>query len=223
MKLKKVSKILYLILIIGVISIGIVIFLQNKLPAQKPSPTLSPTSTESQTTTEPYIQTATTTQNQIDISKWETYRNEKFGYSFKYPPNLWEVHEAVCLSQCLDNKEVLATFLLPQKQSLHHPEDPHKIITISYNPQLEIRVLNENIMKPYINDVLKQKPVGTLQIGEKLYNVYEVGGYYRHDNVYYSVPHDCILIQHKGNTIEILYHTHAKELIKPLLDTFIIE
>jgi hypothetical protein len=95
MRKNKIVKILYLVLIVGVI-IGFIIFTRSKSPAQKPGSVLSPiststeyritpTSTESQTTTELYTQTTTTSQSQIDTSDWEIYRNEEFGFGFRYP------------------------------------------------------------------------------------------------------------------------------------------
>lgn len=85
MKVSKISKNLYLVLIIGVIAIGIVIFIQTELPAQKPTLILPPTLVQPQTTTQPTPQIATSTQSQIDTSEMEIYINEKHGFEFKYP------------------------------------------------------------------------------------------------------------------------------------------
>lgn len=83
MKLNKIPKISYFVFIVGLIIIGVLIFIQTKLPASTLAP--SPTITQPMTTTQPIDQTTTSTQSQIDAYDWKTYRNEEFGFGFKYP------------------------------------------------------------------------------------------------------------------------------------------
>ena len=67
MKLTKMKKTLGLILLIGIVVIGITLFMKGKLPAEQESHFTLPSASE------------------IDTSNWKTYRNEEFGFEFKYP------------------------------------------------------------------------------------------------------------------------------------------
>lgn len=116
--MNKISKILYLILIIGLITISFLVFLQRKLPAEKitktfPPSTFSPsTSSEIQKNTQS-ITPSTTSQNQIDTSDWETYRNDDFKFEIKYPPELLN------LKRTYSSLNIVAgiNFKLPKEQS----------------------------------------------------------------------------------------------------------
>jgi len=80
----KIPKIVYLILIIAGVAIGLVIFLQTKLPAQQESQ--SPTQVSPQPSPSTATQSATSTQSQIDTSDWNIYFNERYRlFKFKYP------------------------------------------------------------------------------------------------------------------------------------------
>jgi len=68
MKLIKMKKTLGLVLLIGIAVIGIILFIKSKLPAEQQS--------------RPVFQSST---SEIDTSNWKTYRNEEFGFEFKYP------------------------------------------------------------------------------------------------------------------------------------------
>ena len=72
MKLNKTSKILSLILIVGVIVVVFVIFLKSKLPAQ--NNTTQNNSTQNNTI--------------VNTSNWKTYRNEKYHFQINYPKDL---------------------------------------------------------------------------------------------------------------------------------------
>ena len=72
MKLNKTSKILSLILIIGIIAIVFVIFLKSKLPAQ--NNTTQNNSTQNNTI--------------VNTSNWKIYRNEKYHFQIKHPKDL---------------------------------------------------------------------------------------------------------------------------------------
>ena len=65
----KIPKIIYLFLIIGAITLGIVFFIQTKLPAQKVTPIPFQTTTGTQTAPQTTIQIASSTQGQIDTSE----------------------------------------------------------------------------------------------------------------------------------------------------------
>ena len=68
MKLIKMKKTLGLVLLIGIAVIGIILFIKSKLPAEQQS--------------RPVFQSST---SEIDTSNWKTYRNEEFGFEFRYP------------------------------------------------------------------------------------------------------------------------------------------
>jgi hypothetical protein len=91
MTLNKISQILFLALIVGVVTAGIVLFLQKKSPAEKVTPLQVSTSTQSETTTQPTTQVTTSAQGEIDTSDWKTYVNEKYRFRFEYP-NGYEVY-----------------------------------------------------------------------------------------------------------------------------------
>jgi len=155
---------------------------------------------------------------------WKTYRNEEYRYSLKYPPDRWEAYEREN-NQCLGGIELAVVSLSLEQQTLylHLPDGGEKEVTDSYYPQLRIRVLNEEIMKPYIDWALKRNIIDTQRIGGKLYDVREVKDYYRHGQEYYPVPLESIFIQHRGNIIEVLYHRNAKKVIKDLINTITID
>lgn len=84
MKQKGIAPIVIILIIIGVLLAGGgVYFTKHRLFAKKESPPVTPTTTS--TTTATSIATST-----ADISTWKTYRNERYGFEFKYPSD-WEL------------------------------------------------------------------------------------------------------------------------------------
>lgn len=75
---KKTLKALYFGLIILFISAGIIILVEKNAQTQdKSGASITPTSKDA---------------SEIDTSNWQTYVNERWGYSFKYPKN-WYLEE----------------------------------------------------------------------------------------------------------------------------------
>jgi hypothetical protein len=101
-----------LILIIGVITASLVIFIQSKLPAQNES---QPTT---QITPEP---TTSSVESQIDTSDWKTYINKRWGYKLKYPKN-WYV---------VEDTERITMLLLQGIKAYPYVEDSSKMISIT--------------------------------------------------------------------------------------------
>ena len=76
MRLNKISKNLCFCLIIGVMVIGLVIFIQSKLSANQKN------QSSIQITIKP---DTSSVESQNHASGWKTYRNEEYGFEVKYP------------------------------------------------------------------------------------------------------------------------------------------
>lgn len=77
MNLTKIPKSLYLVLGIFILTIGTILFLPQKAPAQSKAGIPATTQQLSSTNTQPTSET--------DIAGWNTYRNQEVGFEVKYP------------------------------------------------------------------------------------------------------------------------------------------
>jgi hypothetical protein len=87
MNLSKIPKILYLVLIILMVTIGVIVFSEKKTSADNKGGISIPT------TTEPISSTSTGPVSKLDISNWKTYVNNTWKYKLEYPAD-WYVYEA---------------------------------------------------------------------------------------------------------------------------------
>lgn len=101
-----------LLILIAVLGIAIYSFMfKNSSPVvvqPTPSPTITPTSTPLPTLSPTPTPTIMPTPN-IDISDWKTYRNEKYGFEFKYPSNWFGGGTEFDLSKLGDNNILKAS------------------------------------------------------------------------------------------------------------------
>lgn len=84
MNLSKIPKSLYLVLVILMVTIGVIVFIEKKAPADN--------KVGISTTTNPPSSTNTQPTSEIDTSNWKTYINKNWGYELKYPQD-WYVDE----------------------------------------------------------------------------------------------------------------------------------
>lgn len=190
MKLIKKQEILPSALLIGVIAISIVILSQSKLLSQPESPS------NIQKSSKLY---AFAVASQTDTSKWKTYNNKRWGYSFKYPED-WFVEETT----------ELITTIRAWKRGPKEYSDPLRDIDIVVYPTKEDwPSFEKEISLGRMKKKEKVKIGG--QKGEALQEITERGYAYEH-----------ILIQKPKRLYRItIYSQHPQmEIFNQILETF---